>query len=255
MIRTPLRFRSRRADLIHPAALASRLQLAFELIEEAPVGALGDDLLRGRANHARLVEPQRIEPDRVLRVELAPSIVAQVSQHLERVIVVLREAALDQLPSGTLPRVTSAAWRSSVRRPSLDPEVLGRDLDRALDHPNQVGVHAVGPITRQLLRPKAIRRYPIRKVTTPVPVAGGVAGGALPMSAGSSFHGRRKPNGSACHRRTMAGVQDEAKHAISAMSPSKSWLVEKPQPNRKMLQAVLVAVFAAVLLATRLPSR
>jgi hypothetical protein len=33
-----------------------------------------------------------------------------------------------------------------------------------------------------------------------------VAGGALPMSAGTSFHGRRKPNGSACHRRTMAAV-------------------------------------------------
>jgi hypothetical protein len=40
-----------------------------------------------------------------------------------------------------------------------------------------------------------------------------VAGGALPMSAGNSFHGRRKPNGSACQRRTMAGVQEEAKHA------------------------------------------
>jgi hypothetical protein len=26
-----------------------------------------------------------------------------------------------------------------VRKPSLDPEVLGRDLDRALDHPKQVG--------------------------------------------------------------------------------------------------------------------
>ena len=75
------------------------------------------------------------------------------------------------------------------------------------------------------------------------------------MSAGTSFHGRRKPNGSAFHRRIMAGVQDAAKHAIRAMSPLKSWLVEKPQPNRKMLQAVLVAVFAAVLLATRLPSR
>jgi hypothetical protein len=68
-----------------------------------------------------------------------------------------------------------------------------------------------------------MRRYPIRKVTTPVPVEGGVEGGALPMSAGTSFHGRRKPNGSACQRRTMAGVQDEAKHAMSAMSPLKSW--------------------------------
>jgi hypothetical protein len=136
-----------------------------------------------------------------------------------------------------------------------DPEVLGRDLDRALDHPNQVGVHACSRSRDSLRRLKAIRRYPIRKVTTPVLVEGGVAGGALPMSAGTSFPGRRNPNGSAFHRRIMAGVQDAAKHAIRAMSPLRSWLVEKPQPNRKMLQAVLVAVFAAVLLATRLPSR
>jgi hypothetical protein len=62
-------------------------------------------------------------------------------------------------------------------------------------------------------------------VTTSVSVEGGMAGGALPMSASTSFHGRRKPKGSACHRRIMAGVQDAAKHA---MSPLKSWLVEKP---------------------------
>ena len=86
--------------------------------------------------------------------------------------------------------------------------------------------------SRHSLLSKGHRRYPMRKVTTPVPVEGGVAGGALPMSAGTSFHGRRKPNGSACHRRTMAGVQEAAKHAISAMSPLKSWLVEKPQPQR-----------------------
>jgi hypothetical protein len=94
----------------------------------------------------------------------------------------------------------------------------------------------------------------MRKVTTPVPLAGGVAGGALPMSAGTSFHGRRKPNGSACQRRTMAAVQDEAKHAMSAMSPLKSCDVEKPQPNRKMPNRTLLLV-VAVLLATRLPSR
>jgi putative transposase len=46
------------------------------------------------------------------------------------------------------------------------------------------------------------------------------------------FHGRRKPNGSACQRRTRAGVQDAAKHAMSAMSPLKSREVEKPQPQR-----------------------
>jgi hypothetical protein len=42
--------------------------------------------------------------------------------------------------------------------------------DRALDYPNQVGPHACSRITRQLTE---TRRYPIRKVTTPVPVEGG----------------------------------------------------------------------------------
>jgi hypothetical protein len=77
-----------------------------------------------------------------------------------------------------------------------------------------------------------IRHYPIRQTTTPVPVEGGVEDGALPNSAGTSPHGRRKPNGSAFHRRIMAAVQEEAKHAISATSPLKSCDVEKPQPQR-----------------------
>jgi hypothetical protein len=89
-----------------------------------------------------------------------------------------------------------------------------------------------GRSRKSLLRQRPIRGYAIRNVTTPVPAEAGVEGGALSMSAGSSFHGRRKPNGSACHRRTMAGVQDEAKHAIRAVSPLKSCEIEKPQPQR-----------------------
>ena len=37
--------------------------------------------------------------------------------------------------------------------------------------------------------------YPIRKVTTAVPVEGGVAGGALAMSAGTSPVRKRTPTG------------------------------------------------------------
>jgi hypothetical protein len=48
----------------------------------------------------------------------------------------------------------------------------------------------------------------------------------------TSFQGRKKPNGSACQRRTTAGVQDEAKHAVNATSPLKSCEVENPQPQR-----------------------
>ena len=70
---------------------------------------------------------------------------------------------------------------------------------------------------------------PIRKVTTPVPVEGGVAGGALAMSAGTSSRGA----GSRRDRRASGGplavVQQAPQHWIRAMSPLKSWLVEKPQ--------------------------
>jgi hypothetical protein len=52
----------------------------------------------------------------------------------------------------------------------------------------------------------------------------------------------------------MAGVQDEAKHAIRAMSPLKSCEVEKPQPQRQMPNRALVLVAAAVLEARDQPS-
>ena len=71
----------------------------------------------------------------------------------------------------------------------------------------------------------------MRKVTTPEPVKGGVAGGALPMSAGTSPRdagSRRVGVLPADHvaRPAGAAAQDQA------MSPLKSWLVEKPQPQR-----------------------
>jgi hypothetical protein len=92
----------------------------------------------------------------------------------------------------------------------------------------------------------------MRKVTTPVPVEGGVMGGTLPMSAGTSPHGRRKPNGSACQRRTMAEVQDEAKHAMSAMSPLKSWSCDTApwlvaRPAQSAFQLLLLLCPARVL--------
>jgi hypothetical protein len=144
--------------------------------------------------------------------------------------------------------------RAEHQEPGFAVELLER-LDPAVNRRQLGREERRGRPRFHPARQKAIRRYPIRQTTTPVPVAGGVTGGALSMSAGTSFDGRKKPNGSAFQRRIIAGVQQEATHAISAISPLKSWLVEKPQPNRKMLLAMLVAVFAAVLLATRFPSR
>src|SRR5690348_13410179 len=42
-----------------------RLQLTFELVEETPVGALGNDVLGVGLDHAQLVQTQCVEADRV----------------------------------------------------------------------------------------------------------------------------------------------------------------------------------------------
>src|SRR6516162_4535169 len=48
------------------------LQLAFELVQEPPIGALGDDLLRARLDDSRFVQAQGIEPDGILGVVFPP---------------------------------------------------------------------------------------------------------------------------------------------------------------------------------------
>ncbi len=45
-------------------AHGSRLQLALELVEEAPVGAVGDELVRAGLDHADLVQAERVEAQR-----------------------------------------------------------------------------------------------------------------------------------------------------------------------------------------------
>jgi hypothetical protein len=63
--------------------------------------------------------------------------------------------------------------RSRVRKPAWTRKFLGRDLDRTLDHPNQVGVQALQPISYSFLRRSPFGRYPMMQTTTPVPVEGG----------------------------------------------------------------------------------
>src|SRR3984893_4216777 len=53
----------------------SHLQLAFELVEKAPIRAVGNDLLRTRFDETHFAHAQCVEPDRVLRVVFAPFIV------------------------------------------------------------------------------------------------------------------------------------------------------------------------------------
>ena len=55
-----------------------------------------------RLDHADLVQPKREEAQRVLGVELAPAGVRDLGQRLQRVVVALREPALDQTLRGLL---------------------------------------------------------------------------------------------------------------------------------------------------------
>jgi hypothetical protein len=58
---------------------------------------LGEDLRGAGRDHADLVQTQRVEPQRVFRVELAPARVRQLGQCLQRVIVSLCDPPIDQL--------------------------------------------------------------------------------------------------------------------------------------------------------------
>src|SRR5215831_9736916 len=59
------------------------LQLLLQLVEEAPVGALGQELLRARLEHPNLMQAQSIEPHRILGVVLTPFIVGELLHSLE----------------------------------------------------------------------------------------------------------------------------------------------------------------------------
>src|SRR2546428_4335593 len=76
-------------------AVKSSLQLLLQLVEKAPVGPLGDELLRARLHHTDLVEPQRIEAHGVLGVVLAPLGVWEPTDRFERILIALGVAAID----------------------------------------------------------------------------------------------------------------------------------------------------------------
>src|SRR6516164_6248122 len=62
--------------------IPSRLQLAFELVEEPEVGALGEDLLRARFDEAEIVQPQCVKPHAVLGAVVPPAAIGVLVQGL-----------------------------------------------------------------------------------------------------------------------------------------------------------------------------
>src|SRR5262245_43619223 len=73
------------------------LELALELVEEAPVGRLRDELVGRQLDHARVTQPQRVEAKRVVGIILAPFVVRDFLQRLQRIVVARGKAAIDDL--------------------------------------------------------------------------------------------------------------------------------------------------------------
>src|SRR5215813_1956685 len=78
------------------------LHLLLQLVEETPLGALGDDLLWARRDHPGLVQTQRIEAHRVFGIILAPAVIGDLLHRLQGIIVAWCEASLYDEPGSAL---------------------------------------------------------------------------------------------------------------------------------------------------------
>src|SRR5215469_569238 len=96
----------------------SRLELAFQLVQKAPIGALVNDLLRARFDHADFMQAQCVESEGVFVIVFAPFVVRQFTERLQRIIVSAGETAIDELPRG-------------ARR------IAGADIGRLQDRPHR----------------------------------------------------------------------------------------------------------------------
>src|SRR6516165_7385597 len=63
-------------------APSSSLELALELVEEAPVGCVGDHFVGREFDHAGFAQPQRIEANRILGIIVTPFVVRDLLQRL-----------------------------------------------------------------------------------------------------------------------------------------------------------------------------
>jgi hypothetical protein len=81
----------------------SRLHLALQFVQKAPIGGFGDDLLRARFDQPDLMQPQRVKSKAILSVIFAPFVVAVFAESLQRVFVLISEAITDNAPGCAFP--------------------------------------------------------------------------------------------------------------------------------------------------------
>src|SRR6516162_4900038 len=126
----------RRVRVVHMMAhlpsleRTSPFQLALELVEKAPVARLGDELIGGELDHARLAQAQCVEAKRVLGIVVTPRVVRNLLQRLQRIVVARGEAAVDDCARGSggivaaeVSRLEDRAQHALGRRRMLAHEV------------------------------------------------------------------------------------------------------------------------------------
>ena len=102
--------------------------------------------LRSRLDHAGLLKPQRVKPDRVFGIVLPPLVVRHVGHRLQGIVIVGRETVIDDLSRHAL-----RLGDTKVRRfENGADDALGRDRVVL----NEVGV--AGQHAAKVLRPRTI---------------------------------------------------------------------------------------------------
>src|SRR5689334_13198166 len=100
-------------------------------MQEAPIGTLGDQLPWARFDQARFIEAEGVEAYGVFWIVAPPFVIRQCGYRLERVIIICREAAIDDLPRRSL-RFDSAeigcledSAQNSLRRDRILADKIG----------------------------------------------------------------------------------------------------------------------------------
>src|SRR5215813_1117133 len=79
------------------------LQLLLELVDEAPIGVLGEELLRAALKEPAFVETERVETQGIRRAVLAPLAVGgDLLEILHRPVVTFRKPSVHERPGDAL---------------------------------------------------------------------------------------------------------------------------------------------------------
>src|SRR6516162_1220249 len=74
---------------------SSTFQLAFKLVEETPIRAIGQNFVGGRSDEAGLPQSQRIETDRVIGIVFSPACERDFLERLQRVVIAVGISRID----------------------------------------------------------------------------------------------------------------------------------------------------------------